>query len=211
MRTFFKKTSLKQWAFAFEGRVPQAVLQGRGLEASTLAERLLTGQTDMEDEIQTALAKALRADVSVELEIDASTFEWFGEIEALCEPGFGTQGLMGLRRLVGSTISRVLAKHLPADLPRPSTRVAVTAAPAAERTVEAERTSKPMLLLVLSTICLYIVALVVLGLIAMNLLGMAPAAADGVEPTEATQRNFTVSCDATACRPKHPGIAVFDA
>src|SRR6185369_8247246 len=109
MRMFFRKAKVRPWALAFEGRVAQALLQERGLEGRSVAEQLLARQSDIEDELQTALAKALQAEVSVEIELDETTLEWCGEIEALCGPGFGAQGFMGLRHLVGSTISRVLA------------------------------------------------------------------------------------------------------
>ena len=193
MRMFFRKARARQWDFAFEGHVAPVVLQSQGLDGRSLGGQLLARQAEIEEQLQQALGKALRAEVSIELEIGESALEWNGEIEALCEPGFGTQGLMGLRQLVGSTISRVLARHLPADLPRPVTRAVVTSTPVVERPpVEVDRSSKPLILLVLSTICVYLVALVVLGLIAMNLLGMAPASVDSSEPADAAHRSFSI-------------------
>jgi len=193
MRTFLRKSKARLWAFAFEGHVPQVVLQAQGLDGRTVAGQLLARQADIEEQVRQALGKALRAEVSVELELGEAAVEWSGEIEAQCEPGFGTQGLLGLRQLVGSTISRVLACHLPAGLPRPVTRAAITAGPEPERPEPAADTgSKSLVLLVLSTICLYLVALAVLALIAMSLLGMTPGATDLSEPADTTLRSFSI-------------------
>lgn len=193
---FFRRAKNKQWSFAFEGRIADAVLQEHGLTASSATALLLEKQSEIEDEIQTAVAKTLRAEVTIALEFDETTCEWYGEIDAQCESRFGTAGLMGLRQLVGSAISRVLGKHLPAGLSRPHTRVVITASPWADRQsaeTGAGGMSKAMFLLVLSTIPLYLVAIAVLGLIALSLLGVISVPSDNSTPADTSYQSFRIN------------------